>query len=30
MNEKEAQLVIQNIDKILGKSVQKEELEETD
>ena len=29
MNEKEAQLIIQNIDKILGKSVQKEELEET-
>jgi hypothetical protein len=29
MDKKEAQLIIQNIDKILGKSVQKEELEET-
>ena len=29
MDKKEAQLIIQNIDKILGKSVQKEEVEET-
>ena len=29
MNKKEAQLIVQNIDKILGKSVQKEEVEET-
>jgi len=29
MDKKEAQLIIQNIDKILGKSVQKEELKET-
>ena len=28
MNKKEAQLIVQNIDKVLGKSVQKEELEE--
>jgi hypothetical protein len=29
MNKEEAQLIIQNIDKILGKSVQKEEIEES-
>jgi hypothetical protein len=29
MDKKEAQIIIQNIDKVLGKSVQKEELEET-
>lgn len=28
MDKKEAQLIVQNIDKVLGKSVQKEELEE--
>lgn len=28
MNKKEAQLIIQNIDKVLGKSVKKEEIEE--
>lgn len=29
MDKKEAQLIVQNIDKVLGKSVQKEELEES-
>ena len=30
LNKEEGQLIIQNIDKILGKSVQKEELEESE